>query len=79
MKKQLSKLLAFTCLLTALPFASCADNVSSTRKENVLRVASWDEYLDMGGEVYADDPENPDPDLKAFKDWYKETDRKSVV
>lgn len=73
MKKHISKILAFTCLLTALPFAACGNNGNSVRKNNVLRVASWDEYLDMGGDVYADDPENPDPDLTAFKEWYKDT------
>jgi len=36
--------------------------------KNVLRVASWDEYIDMGGSVY----EGDDLDLLDFKAWYKE-------
>ena len=72
MKKIISKTLALTLLLSASPLASCGTNgIFSTKKPNVLRVASWDEYIDMGGEFYADDDENPE--LMAFKAWYKET------
>ena len=68
MKKQLSKILAFSLLLSSLPFSACENGLNfSSKADNVLRVASWDEYIDMGGSVYADYEENKD-----FIDWYED-------
>lgn len=68
MKKKFSYIpLCF--LLSALSLSACSPQKSaSTDADNVLRVASWDEYIDMGGDVY----EGDDPDLLDFKAWYKE-------
>ena len=52
-------------VLTAFPGCSSKMTLGGN-KENVLRVASWDEYIDMGGDVY----DGNDPDLKAFRDFY---------
>lgn len=72
MKKYLSKFLALSLALTAFPIAACDNNAGlSSRQPNVLRVASWDEYLDMGGDVYAYDEDNPE--LEDFKSWYYKT------
>ena len=72
MRKYLSKILAFSLLLASLPLTACDNgNGFSSHAENVLRVASWDEYIDMGGSVYAYDEENPE--LEEFKAWYKDT------
>ena len=70
MKKKLSKLLAFSLFLASLPLSAC-DSGFSSKADNVLRVASWDEYIDMGGSVYAYDKDNLE--LEAFKAWYKDT------
>ena len=35
----------------------------------MLRVASWDEYIDMGGDFLDPDPENGDGE---YIEWYKE-------
>ena len=68
MKKQLSKILAFSLLLSSLPFTAWENGLNfSSKADNVLRVASWDEYIDMGGSVYADYEENKD-----FIDWYED-------
>ena len=72
MKKHLSKIFAFTFLLASLPLTACDNGLGlSSKADNVLRVASWDEYIDMGGSVYATDEENQE--LEAFKQWYKDT------
>jgi len=70
MKKQISKLLALSCLLTAFPFSACSANNNgfNDRNANVLRVASWDEYIDMGGSLYQEN----DEDIQAFNEWYFE-------
>lgn len=72
MKKHLSKILAFSLLLASLPLSACENGLGfSSKADNVLRVASWDEYIDMGGSIYAYDEENPE--LEEFKTWYKDT------
>ena len=60
--------IALVCLLTALPLSACSNQNNDNENKNVLRVASWDEYIDMGGSVY----EGDDPDLLDFKAWYQE-------
>lgn len=56
-------------LLSSLPLSACSNQNNNTNSnKNVLRVASWDEYIDMGGSVY----EGDDLDLLDFKAWYKE-------
>ena len=50
MRKQLSFALALLTLLGAVPFTACKNESGSKKKgDNVLRIASWDEYIDMGG------------------------------
>lgn len=73
MKKKLSYVLAFCCLGSALAFPACnARQTIGKSKEGVLRIASWDEYIDMGGEdSYYD--ENSRPLYEEFEDWYYET------
>ena len=65
MKKQLSLLLAFSLVsATAASLAACGD------APPVLRVASWEEYIDEGGDdSYA---EGSDPLYEEFEDWYFE-------
>ena len=70
MKKQISKSLAFLLLINSLTLAGCSfggDSGIGKRSENVLRVASWDEYIDMGGEFLdkEDDAE--------YIEWYQKT------
>ena len=48
MRKRISAIGSAVLLLSLLGMPACsASNISN---ENVLRVASWDEYIDMGGE-----------------------------
>lgn len=71
MKKKQILSIALTAFLvcSALSTVGCSNgNGISTSNENVLRVASWDEYIDMGGSIYQED----DPDVQAFKEWYQE-------
>ncbi len=64
MKKKFSAALAVCLLLSSASFTACEIPGFSTLDGNVLRVASWDEYIDMGGEdVYDED----------FMAWYQET------
>lgn len=70
MKKHLCNLLALGLAVSAIPLSACGEG-SATGKANLLRIASWEEYIDMGGDFYAYDPDNPD--LEAFKSWYKTT------
>ena len=70
MKKTISKSLALLLLLNTFAFVgtSCGNSTTiSKRRENVLRVASWDEYIDMGGDFL---DEKDDADYIA---WYKNT------
>ena len=70
MKKQISKTLALLCLIHSFALAGCSMGDGATlgkRRENVLRVASWDEYIDMGGE-FLDKDDDAD-----YIEWYKET------
>ena len=65
MKKQLSLLLAFSLVsASAAALSACGDDTP------VLRVASWEEYIDEGGDdSYA---EGSDPLYEEFEDWYFE-------
>ena len=75
MRRKLCNILSTTLLLSTLPLSACSNNNGPEGfKENVLRVASWDEYIDMGGEesYYYDENENPNvaPIYEEFADWY---------
>lgn len=76
MKKKLSNVLAVTLLLSTAPLSACSASGPQGFRENVLRVASWDEYIDMGGEdsYYYDEETNPDvaPIYEEFENWYYE-------
>lgn len=66
MRKKLNFILACSMLFST---AACTNGNTTNRKsDNVLRIASWDEYIDMGGSMY----EGDDPDLLDFKAWYEE-------
>ncbi len=74
--KKLKKIIPFallSCLtFSLLPLSGC----SKTEDENVLRIASWDEYIDEGGEdSYV---ENSAPLYEEFVEWYKETYGKEI-
>ncbi len=78
MKKKLSFFLSLLLLLSA---AACApDDGTSGFQDNVLRVASWDEYICMGGEDAYDAENKPDqrPLYEEFEDWYKQVYGKNI-
>lgn len=66
MRRKICKLLAFSLFCSTLALSACNGEGISGFNENVLRIASWDEYIDMGGELYLGD----DPDLVDFREWY---------
>ncbi len=71
MKKKISITLSALILLGCLNMASCKDSAFGGRKEGVLRVASWDEYICMGGnDSFTQDG---DPLYEEFEDWYEKT------
>ena len=74
MKKKYTAILAFTLLLTSFPLTAC--ETTSRRDKNVLYVASWDEYIDEGGEdSYV---ENSRPLYEEFETWYYEQTNKQI-
>ena len=78
MKKRISIALSALLLLGSFSLSACKGKTATqTRDENVLRVASWDEYIDMGGEdsYYSADSR---PLYEEFEDWYKETYGKTI-
>ncbi len=68
MKKNLTFILAFCLAFGTLSTACTGDDTGSKKGDNVLRVASWDEYIDMGGSFL--DPE--DEDVLEYVEWFKE-------
>lgn len=64
MRKKFSAALALCLLLSSASFTACEIPGFSTLDGNVLRVASWDEYIDMGGEDVYDEE---------FVVWYEKT------
>ena len=70
MRKKLSKFLALALVFSSLPLSGCGGESIQGFNENVLRIASWDEYIDMGGELYIDD--DPESDVYQFRTWYEE-------
>ncbi len=79
MKKVFSIALSALLLLGSVCFTACHhdNDEQGGGDENVLRVASWDEYIDMGGEdsYYSADSR---PLYEEFEDWYKETYGKTI-
>ena len=79
MKKKFSITLSLFLLLNTLSAVACssANTQIGTRDENILRVASWDEYIDMGGEdsYYSTDSR---PIYEEFADWYLEQTGKKI-
>lgn len=71
--KKLFPFALVACLaLSTFPLSGCANN----NNENVLRIASWDEYIDEGGEdSYV---EGSAPLYEEFVEWYKETYGKEI-
>ena len=82
MKKKISTILAISFLVSTFPFSACSVMPQGFR-ENVLRVASWDEYIDMGGEdsYYYDANTNPEvkPIYEEFEEWYFENTGKRIT
>lgn len=77
MKKYLSVALSAGLLLSAFPFSGCNASITpQSRNENVLRIASWDEYIDEGGEDSY--KEGSSPLYEEFETWYKEQTGKSI-
>lgn len=77
MKKHISKALAAFLFLSSIPLTGCTTtNSENVFNENVLRIASWDEYIDEGGE----DSYVPDsnPLYEEFEDWYFEQTGKEI-
>lgn len=51
MKKIISSILSLCLLTGTLNATACTNsNTANSKGNNVLRIASWDEYIDMGGE-----------------------------
>ncbi len=68
MKKHLTFILAFCMTFGALSTACTNDDSGSKKGDNVLRVASWDEYIDMGGSFL----DTEDEDVLDYVEWFKE-------
>ncbi len=71
MRKLLHCALAAGLFISVCPLAACNNaNNTAKRDKNVLRIASWDEYIDEGGE---DSYFSADalPIYKEFETWYK--------
>lgn len=72
MRKKISFALAVMMLLGISPLTACNNNNGGSKKDgNVLRIASWDEYIDMGGEesYYSADSL---PIYEEFEAWYNQ-------
>ncbi len=77
MKRKISLALSFLLALGSLSLTACKGSAGiQGSREDVLRVASWDEYIDMGGEdSYA---VGSRPLYEEFEEWYKENYGKSI-
>lgn len=69
MNKSVVKTLALALAFSSFALVGCSSSGGSATKEGVLRVASWDEYIDMGGDLYA----GIDPELVAFREFFQKT------
>ncbi len=83
MKKKISLTLTTLILLTSVNFTACDGSLGGQTgfREGVLRVASWDEYICMGGEDAYNAEEYPDqrPLYEEFEDWYKQVYGKDIT
>lgn len=68
MKRKISLLLSLFLLL-GVAGCSSSGGTNKAKDEHVFRVASWDEYIDMGGDFLDPDPEEGDGE---YIEWYKE-------
>ncbi len=81
MKKQISLALSAFLLLGSVGLSACTSkDGATTSNENVLRVASWDEYICMGGKDAYGSDETPDqlPLYEEFELWYKQVYGKDI-
>ena len=80
MKRKLAlSLIACFALSSLATFTGCSKGYNAQGfNENVLRVASWDEYIDEGGEI--DENGNETRALyEEFEDWYEEKTGKKIT
>ena len=78
MKKLLHCALAAGLFISLCPLAACNNASNHTgRDKNVLRIASWDEYIDEGGE----DSYVPGslPMYEEFEQWYKDVYNETIT
>ncbi len=69
-RRNVYTLMAISLMASTLSLPACDDSGNPFgKRENVLRVASWDEYICMGGEdsYYSADSK---PIYEEFEDWY---------
>lgn len=76
MRKRISAIGSAVLLLSLLGMPACS--ASDISNENVLRVASWDEYIDMGGSdsYYS---AKARPIYEEFEDWYYKLTGKKIT
>ena len=78
MKKQLSLALCAILFLSSTALTACNNQTAAqTRDENILRVASWDEYIDEGGEDSY--KEGSEALYDEFCTWYYEQTGKQIT
>ncbi len=71
MKKKLSIGISILLFLGSMSFVGCSSGKGSDEnRSNVLRVASWDEYICMGGEDSYEVGSRPL--YEEFEDWYEQ-------
>ncbi len=78
MKRKISLALVALLSLGSVSLSACTNRgIRNNSEEGVLRIASWDEYIDMGGEdsYYSADSR---PLYEEFEDWYEENYGKTI-
>ena len=78
MRKKVYNAIALCLFLSAFPLTACDTPIGSGNgNEHVLRVASWDEYIDEGGEDSY--KEGSSPLYEEFETWYFEQTGKTIT
>ncbi len=71
MKRKCSLMLSICLLLGSLSGSACDSDISGGNEDNVLYVASWDEYIDMGGSFLDPSPDGDGDYIEWFNDFTK--------